>query len=164
LNPVYNQQFYLEFKDLIISQLEEASIIFKVMDYNGLVQPDTLIGTFEMDLTTVYFSLNHEMYQVTLLLYDPEDKDVSISGMLKVNVEVLGPDDEPNVHNIISEQKVAGKVLKPPRIKPVGHNIEVKNNVRDKVAFIRSIYSELNIFQSLILVIKGKSPFPFFLY
>ena len=105
LNPIFNEQFYFEFTGLIKSQLEEASIVFKVMDYNGPVQKDKLIGTFEMDLTSVYFSLNHEAYQTTLLLYDPEDEDVETTGMLKVNVEVLGPDDEPTIHNVISETK-----------------------------------------------------------
>jgi len=127
LNPIYNEQFYFEFKGLIMSQLEEASLVFRVMDYNGMVQPDTLIGTFEVDITTIYFSLNHEICNATLLLYDPDDKSASTSGMLKVNLECLGPKDEPNVHNAITQTPNTNKekIMKPAALKPIGHNVEV---------------------------------------
>jgi len=128
LNPIYNEQFYFEFKDLIMSQLEEASIIFRVMDYNLPPAADTLIGTFEVDLTTIYFSPGHQIPQASLLLYDPEDKSASTSGMLKVNLEVLGPKDEPNVQNAITSNKPETnkeRIMKPAALKPIGHNVEI---------------------------------------
>ncbi len=83
------------------SELEEASINFIVCDYNGPLIKDTILGAFELDITSVYFSLDHEYYQSTLILVDPEEEAGGITvGMLKVSVQVLGPDDEPVIHDI----------------------------------------------------------------
>jgi len=100
LNPVFNDQFFFE-KKMSKVELEDSSIIFTVLDYNGPLQKSTVIGSFELDITSVYFSLNHELYQATLVLVDPEDDQAAgPSGLLKVSVQVLGPDDEPTIHDI----------------------------------------------------------------
>ena len=39
---------------------------------------DPIIGTYELDLTAIYFSLHHEIYQSWLTLNDPTDESEEI--------------------------------------------------------------------------------------
>jgi hypothetical protein len=129
LSPVFNEQFFFEFPKMIRPQLEETSIVFTVLDYNGHVVKDNILGTFEIDLTSVYFSLGHEVYQTSLILTDPLDEVEGTMGLLKVTIEVLGPDDEPVIHDLKAEkskQGEAGKVLAPAKIKQSGHVVDIK--------------------------------------
>jgi hypothetical protein len=105
LTPVFNEQFFFE-KKMNKAELEEASIILTVLDHNGPFQKDTVLGSFELDITSVYFSPNHELYQATLILTDAENDITTTSGLLKVSVQVLGPDDEPAVHDIAFKKSV----------------------------------------------------------
>lgn len=58
-----------------------------------------------MDLTSVYFQLNHEYFHTWLTLTDPEDEIEGPTGYLFVNVSVLGPNDEPVIHDIENAKK-----------------------------------------------------------
>ena len=62
-------------------------------------------GSYSMDLSAIYFSLNHEIYHTWLTLSDPTDEREGIMGYLFVNVAVLGPHDEPCVHDVSTEKK-----------------------------------------------------------
>ena len=74
ISPIFNEQFFFEFKGMIKSQLQETSILFYVLDNNGPLAKDTVRGFFEIDLTSVYFSLNHEIYETSLVLTDPTNE------------------------------------------------------------------------------------------
>jgi len=69
-----------------------------VIDYSPL--KDNVIGCYEMDLSVVYFQLNHEVYQGWLTLVDPTDEREGIMGYLKVSISLCGPGDEPVVHDV----------------------------------------------------------------
>lgn len=58
-----------------------------------------------MDLTSVYFQMNHEYFHTWLTLTDPTDEIEGPTGYLFVNVSVLGPNDEPVVHDIEDAKK-----------------------------------------------------------
>lgn len=101
LNPVFNEKFFIDLPGLTKQELEEGSIVFSVFDYHNIIQAPSLIGSFEIDLTSIYFSPGHELYRTTLMLIDPEEEEFSTTtGLLKVDIELLGPEDEPNVHDI----------------------------------------------------------------
>ena len=53
LSATFNQRFKFDLKDLKIEELEEMVIKFSVLD-SGFFSTD-IIGTYEMDLTSVYF-------------------------------------------------------------------------------------------------------------
>ena len=74
LSPIWDEQFFFHYPNLNRAQLDEASLVISLMDYNGPVRSETVLGTYELDLTSVYFSPNHEMRMVTICLDDPEDK------------------------------------------------------------------------------------------
>ena len=64
-----------------------------------------MIGSYDLDLTSVYFSYQHEMYRVWMTLTDPEDIREGTQGYLQAEIAVLGPGDQMPVHNIETEQE-----------------------------------------------------------
>lgn len=76
------------------------TICFTVMDKRSFIQADAIIGAYEIDLTSIYFSYQHEIYMAWLTLTDPTDEVEGAMGYLKVTISVLGPKDEPPVHDV----------------------------------------------------------------
>ena len=104
LSPLFNEVFFFNLKDMKKEDLEGTTIKFTVMDKNSWVAKDSIIGSYELDLTSVYFALNHELFQIWLTLTDPTDEREGIMGYLKVTLECLGPNDEPNVHDVTTDK------------------------------------------------------------
>ena len=50
------------------------------------VREDRLMGRYEIDLSSVYFMYQHEIYMGWLSLYDPSGKREGVQGFLKVNI------------------------------------------------------------------------------
>ena len=65
---------------------------------------EQVIGSYELDVTSIYFSYQHEMYRVWMTLTDPTDEREGTMGFLQVNVCALGPEDEAPVHDISTEK------------------------------------------------------------
>lgn len=106
LSPVFNNTFFLDFPNLKKDQLLDATIKFSVLDKNSVVISDTVIGAYELDITSVYFALHHELYHAWLTLTDPTDEREGIMGYIKVIISFLGPNDEPFVHDVTTERAV----------------------------------------------------------
>ena len=104
LSPLFNEVFFFRLKGMDKEQLETMTIKLTVLDKNSFIAKDSIIGSYELDLTSVYFSLNHELYQIWLTLTDPTDEREGIMGYLKVSLECLGPNDEPNVHDVTTDK------------------------------------------------------------
>lgn len=69
------------------------TIAIKVM--NKGVFRDELIGTYEFDMTTVYFKDKHAIQHQWIAMFNPEGEDFSeITGNLKISIAVQGPGDE----------------------------------------------------------------------
>ena len=69
------------------------TITIKVMN-KGLFR-DEMIGTYEFDMTTVYFKDKHAILHQWIALFNPEGEDFSeITGNLKISIAVQGPGDE----------------------------------------------------------------------
>jgi len=102
---VWNQPFVFRFNDLTKQQLQDLSIKFTVYDRRFVFLKDAMIGCYEMDLTSVYFAYHHEMYRVWLTLTDPTDQREGIMGYVNIAIQVLGPFDEPTVHDINTESQ-----------------------------------------------------------
>ena len=65
----------------------------------------SIIGAYELDATSVYFALHHEFYRTWLTLTDPLDEREGIMGYILCNITVLGPKDEPFIHDATNEKK-----------------------------------------------------------
>ncbi len=88
--------------------MEESKITFRVYDRKRVLE-DEIIGQYELDLSSIYFMFQHEIYMGWLCLYDPLDKREGVQGFLKVNVQVVGPGDEPVVHDLADMKNAANE-------------------------------------------------------
>jgi hypothetical protein len=93
LSPLFNETFILELPGLKKAQLEEGVIKFSVFDRGRL--SDTYLGSYELDFTSIYFSLHHQLNEIWLSLTDLTDEREGCLGYLKASLEFLGPGDEP---------------------------------------------------------------------
>lgn len=128
LNPLFNEEFRFDLQKKTKEQLEDLTIKFIVVDSNALGS-DTVIGSYEMDLTSIYFSFQHEYFNVWLTLTDPTDEVEGIMGYLYVDVCLMGPSDEMPVHDISQAKKPGDnkdKALTPGKIQQQGHLINVR--------------------------------------
>ena len=86
------------------TKVELDTIAIKISVYDkGLVR-DTLLGIYELDLTSIYFAYQHEYYRVWMAVTDPTDAVEGSTGFVNANISVLGPDDELPVHDLSTEK------------------------------------------------------------
>jgi hypothetical protein len=85
--------------------LDLATITFEVYD-SGIIY-NTLLGSYEIDFTSVYYSLDHMLYKTWFTLTDPTDEIEGCLGFVKTTVEILGPDDEPTIVEAITNDPSA---------------------------------------------------------
>ena len=129
LSPLFNEVFFFRLKNLDKEQLETMTIKFTVLDKNSWAVKDSIMGAYELDITSVYFSLNHELFQIWLTLTDPTDTREGIMGYLKVSLECLGPEDEPNVHDVTTDKNpdlAKEKSFFSSKVKQEGHVVEMQ--------------------------------------
>lgn len=90
--------FTLEKKTKV--ELDTLAIKFSIYDKNRLGR-DTLLGIYELDVTSIYFSYQHEYYRVWMAVTDPTDTVEGSTGFINATITVLGPDDELPVNYIL---------------------------------------------------------------
>ena len=61
-SAVFDEVLVFELDSKSSKELNQASIILSVMDANTISR-DVLIGSFQFDLSMVYFSEHHEIYK-----------------------------------------------------------------------------------------------------
>lgn len=131
------------------SELENLTITFTAIDKKMIVLKDAVIGQYQMDLTSIYFSLNHELYHTWLTLSDPTDEREGIMGYLFVNVAVLGPNDEPVVHDVSSEKKADAadeKQIMPMKIKQTSYSLIIHLYKGENMVPLDLISSEIDAY------------------
>lgn len=87
------------------AELQNTTINISAYDRKNAILGNTIIGSYELDLSSIYFNLNHEFYRTYLSLSDPTDEREGCMGYVLVNVTVLGPEDEPFIHDVSTEKK-----------------------------------------------------------
>ena len=96
---VFDEVFFFQYKSVGAAELDAGRIEFAVYDANTILR-NTLIGVYHMDATLVYLESHHEVYRKWVALMDYDNaKDKGIQGFLLVSVCILGPGDEPVVHD-----------------------------------------------------------------
>ena len=123
LTPVWDHQFNFEFEKLTKSQLETMKISFEVIDKGVVDLFNSHLGGYEVDLTTVYFSLNHMFSKTWFTLFDFEEIYEGCMGFVKATIEILGPNDEPTINEAITDDPSIEKTVISSKIKPKGHMI-----------------------------------------
>ncbi|NWS41488.1 FR1L4 protein, partial [Probosciger aterrimus] len=90
--PFYNEYFLFEFhepRDILFHRLIEISVFHsKTIPFLG-----TCIGTFKMDVVTVYSQPDHRFFQKWAVISDPTDTRAGVKGFVKCNISVTARGD-----------------------------------------------------------------------
>ncbi|NXK00480.1 OTOF protein, partial [Corythaixoides concolor] len=90
--PYYNEiGFYAVFS--VQSKYTFAALDFQVIHSKNLLRSGTLVGSFKMDVGTVYTQPEHQFYHKWAILSDPEDLTAGLKGYLKCDIAVVGKGD-----------------------------------------------------------------------
>uniref|UniRef100_A0A3Q2XW12 Otoferlin n=1 Tax=Hippocampus comes TaxID=109280 RepID=A0A3Q2XW12_HIPCM len=114
--PYYNEYFVFDFHvppDVMFDKILKLSVIHS----KNLLRSGTLVGTFKMDVGTIY-SQPHQFYHKWALLSDPDDITAGCKGYVKCDVAVVakgdtiktphkaGESDEDDIENLLIPEGV----------------------------------------------------------
>ncbi|XP_039388289.1 otoferlin [Mauremys reevesii] len=118
--PYYNEYFVFDFHvppDVMFDKIIKLSVIHS----KNLLRSGTLVGSFKMDVGTVYTQPEHQFYHKWAILSDPEDITAGLKGYLKCDVAVVGKGDNiktPHKANETDEDDIEGNLLLPDGVPP----------------------------------------------
>ncbi|XP_061482497.1 otoferlin isoform X2 [Rhineura floridana] len=113
--PYYNEYFVFDFHvspDVMFDKIIKLSVIHS----KNLLRSGTLVGSFKMDVGTVYTQPEHQFYHKWAILSDPEDITAGLKGYVKVDIAVVGKGDNiktPHKANETDEDDIEGNLLLP---------------------------------------------------
>lgn len=90
---IWNEHIYFSKLNLTVAEIESERIIIEVMD-TSLIR-NSLIGSYELDMTYVYYQSNHCLMHHWVVLTNPYSEDISVmKGVVKIGVNVLHEADK----------------------------------------------------------------------
>ncbi|CAK6966000.1 otoferlin-like [Scomber scombrus] len=113
--PYYNEYFVFDFHvppDVMFDKILKLSVIHS----KNLLRSGTLVGTFKLDVGTIYGQPEHQFYHKWALLTDPEDITAGCKGYIKCDVAVVAKGDTiktPHKANESDEDDIEGNLLIP---------------------------------------------------
>lgn len=113
----WNEHMFFEPKDLTEHDLQNNKIQIKMM--NKRLIKDSIIGTYDIDLSYIYFKEKHAILKQWVGLSNPKSKKFNeLSGYLKISVSVIGPGDEqvPLTDDVGFERTDTEVLMLPPHI------------------------------------------------
>ncbi|XP_055712780.1 otoferlin-like isoform X2 [Phlebotomus papatasi] len=90
--PYYNEYFVFDFHMAPI-MLFDKIITLSVLQSRSVLRPNKLIGSFKLDIATVWNQKDHQFYHKWALLTDPEDFISGPKGYLKCDIGIIGKGD-----------------------------------------------------------------------
>uniref|UniRef100_A0A3Q1H831 Otoferlin n=1 Tax=Anabas testudineus TaxID=64144 RepID=A0A3Q1H831_ANATE len=116
--PYYNEYFVFDFHvppDVMFDKILKLSVIFHLTNAFAFVI-GTLVGTFKLDVGTVYSQPEHQFYHKWALLSDPDDITAGCKGYIKCDIAVVAKGDTiktPHKANESDEDDIEGNLLIP---------------------------------------------------
>ncbi|XP_069461705.1 otoferlin isoform X3 [Ambystoma mexicanum] len=113
--PYYNEYFVFDFHvppDVMFDKIIKLSVIHS----KNLLRSGTLVGSFKLDVGTVYTQPEHQFYHKWAILSDPDDITAGLKGYLKCDIAVVGKGDNiktPHKANETDEDDIEGNLLLP---------------------------------------------------
>uniref|UniRef100_A0AAQ5YL26 C2 domain-containing protein n=1 Tax=Amphiprion ocellaris TaxID=80972 RepID=A0AAQ5YL26_AMPOC len=113
--PYYNEYFVFDFHvppDVMFDKILKISVIHS----KNLLRSGTLVGTFKLDVGTIYSQPEHQFYHKWALLSDPDDITAGCKGYVKCDVAVVAKGDTiktPHKANESDEDDIEGNLLLP---------------------------------------------------
>ncbi|XP_058879672.1 otoferlin-like isoform X5 [Acipenser ruthenus] len=114
-SPYYNEYFVFEFHvppDVMFDKILKLSVIHS----KNLLRSGTLVGTFKLDIGTVYSQPEHQFYHKWAILSDPDDITAGVKGYVKCDIAVVAKGDNiksPHKANETDEDDIEGNLLLP---------------------------------------------------
>ncbi|XP_052861524.1 otoferlin-like [Anopheles cruzii] len=90
--PYYNEYFVFDFHMPPV-MLFDKIITLSVLQNRGVFQSNKLVGSFKLDVATLWHQKDHQFYHKWALLSDPEDFAAGPKGYLKCDVGIIGKGD-----------------------------------------------------------------------
>ncbi|KAM4693754.1 otoferlin [Discoglossus pictus] len=118
--PYYNEYFVFDFHvppDVMFDKIIKLSVIHS----KNLLRSGTLVGSFKLDVGTVYTQPEHQFYHKWAILSDPDDITAGVKGYLKCDIAVVGKGDNiktPHKANETDEDDIEGNLLLPDGVPP----------------------------------------------
>ncbi|XP_059897346.1 otoferlin isoform X3 [Gadus macrocephalus] len=113
--PYYNEYFVFDFHvppDVMFDKIIKLSVIHS----KNLLRSGTLVGTFKLDVGTVYSQPEHQFYHKWAMMSDPDDITAGCKGYIKCDIAVVGKGDTiktPHKANETDEDDIEGNLLLP---------------------------------------------------
>ncbi|XP_052040734.1 otoferlin isoform X4 [Apodemus sylvaticus] len=118
--PYYNEYFVFDFHvspDVMFDKIIKISVIHS----KNLLRSGTLVGSFKMDVGTVYSQPEHQFHHKWAILSDPDDISAGLKGYVKCDIAVVGKGDNiktPHKANETDEDDIEGNLLLPEGVPP----------------------------------------------
>ncbi|CDQ59600.1 unnamed protein product [Oncorhynchus mykiss] len=113
--PYYNEYFVFDFHvppDVMFDKILKLSVIHS----KNLLRSGTLVGSFKLDVGTVYSHPEHQFFHKWAFLSDPDDITAGCKGYIKCDIAVVGKGDNiktPHKATETDEDDVEGNLLLP---------------------------------------------------
>ncbi|KAJ8009618.1 hypothetical protein DPEC_G00090770 [Dallia pectoralis] len=113
--PYYNEYFVFDFHvspDVMFDKILKISVIHS----KNLLRSGTLVGTFKLDVGTVYSQPEHQFYHKWAMLSDPDDITAGSKGYIKCDIAVVAKGDNiktPHKAKETDEDDIEGNLLLP---------------------------------------------------
>uniref|UniRef100_A0AAY4BAL4 Otoferlin n=1 Tax=Denticeps clupeoides TaxID=299321 RepID=A0AAY4BAL4_9TELE len=113
--PYYNEYFVFDFHvppDVMFDKILKISVIHS----KNLLRSGTLVGTFKLDVGTVYSQPDHQFYHKWAILSDHDDITAGCKGYVKCDIAVVGKGDNiktPHKASETDEDDIEGNLLLP---------------------------------------------------
>ncbi|KAM9410752.1 fer-1-like protein 4 isoform 2-T2 [Pholidichthys leucotaenia] len=117
--PFFNENFQFEFQEVTQNFLDKV-IEIKVFHRKILAFLMTHIGTFKIDISTVYNQPDHRFYQKWAPLTDPADTRSGVKGYVKASLSVLMKGDALRIPSLPTSSSGAGDDIEKNLLLPRG--------------------------------------------
>ncbi|XP_046585626.1 otoferlin-like isoform X5 [Haliotis rubra] len=90
--PYYNEYFVFDFH-LPPVMLFDKIVTLTVLHSRNFLRSGTIVGSFKLDVSTIYMAPDHQFYHKWAMLTDPDDINGGVKGYLKCDIAVIGKGD-----------------------------------------------------------------------
>ncbi|XP_043277265.1 otoferlin-like [Venturia canescens] len=99
--PYYNEYFVFDFHMPPVMLLDKI-IVLSVQQSRNILRANLTLGSFKLDIATVWAQQDHQFYHKWALLTDPEDAAGGPKGYLKCDISVIGKGDSVKIPASVS--------------------------------------------------------------
>ncbi|XP_060773958.1 otoferlin isoform X1 [Neoarius graeffei] len=113
--PYYNEYIVFDFHvppDVMFDKILKISVIHS----KNLLRSGTLVGTFKIDVGTIYTQPEHQFYHKWAMLTDPDDITAGCKGYVKCDIAVIGKGDNiktPHKATETDDDDIEGNLMMP---------------------------------------------------